>query len=314
MKGNAGDYGNAEPAPEAPKAGKGGLANARPGRYSCPRHPQRAAHEPALHHHMHGPQEQPTAPAPVGAQPGDTSNADPRNIYVRNLPRDCTDERLHQMAAAFGEIESSKSMIDAATGKCKGYGFVRYRSEEQAQRAIRELTKRGMHAAVARDSFRTQLKRLQDRRSANVYVANLPPHVDERRLAELARPLAVVSARVLRDPVTGRHRGAGFARMADRHAALLLIDRLRGLRLPGAPAPLVPRIADSPEQKLFKRMAGAEPRRPPSPQAWRPLLVCPPPAVYVPYAGFAPPGFAAGYGPPMYVPLPEHYHQPPGGG
>ncbi|KAJ2415472.1 hypothetical protein GGI10_001673 [Coemansia sp. RSA 2530] len=137
---------------------------------------------------------------------------DSRNVYIRNLPEDCTDSVLVRMASPYGNIESSKSIIHEVTGKCKGYGFVKYRTAEQAEKAIEAFTAQGLHSTLAKDSFKSKLKRLQDRSSANVYVSNLSSDIDEAGLVELIKPHPVVSARILRDTLTGQHKGAGFAR------------------------------------------------------------------------------------------------------
>ncbi|KAJ2197640.1 hypothetical protein IW145_002465 [Coemansia sp. RSA 521] len=266
----------------------------------------------------------------------DPSAVDSRNVYIRNLNEDCTDSTLAQMASPFGDIESSKSIIHDSTGKCKGYGFVKYRTEEQASRAIEAFNAQGFQSTLARDSFKAKLKRLQDRTSANVYVSNLPSSVDEEQLTALARPHAVLSARILRDPVSGQHKGAGFIRMADRDTALAVIEQLKGVRLANAPGPLIPRIADSQGQKLLKKHANADSTREEfrsattSPLMWSPVLVyspatSPPPHdarripspsfahdMFVPYAGYASPPYAAGYASPqpMYAHLPEQPQVP----
>ncbi|KAJ2080967.1 hypothetical protein H4R24_002684 [Coemansia sp. RSA 988] len=229
---------------------------------------------------------------PLTAAFGDTtvSAVDSRNVYIRNLGEDCTDETLVRMASPFGEIESSKSIIQETTGKCKGYGFVKYRTEEQAARAIEAFNAKGLHSTLAKDSFKSKLKRLQDRNSANIYVSNLPTDIDEEQLVEIIKPYPVVSARILRDSLTGQHKGAGFARMVDRETALQVIESLKGLRLPNAPGPLIPRIADSEGQKQLKKQINGEQSRPidegnifvrsgaTSPLMWSPVLVYSPAA------------------------------------
>ena len=42
------------------------------------------------------------------------------NVYIRGLQPDTTDEMLYDLAVRFGEIESSKAIIDMSTGLCKG--------------------------------------------------------------------------------------------------------------------------------------------------------------------------------------------------
>ncbi|KAJ2781004.1 hypothetical protein GGI15_003355 [Coemansia interrupta] len=183
---------------------------------------------------------------------------DSRNVYIRNLPEDCTDEVLVHMAMPYGEIESSKSIINEETGKCKGYGFVKYRLQHQAECAIEAFNAQGLQSTLAKDSFKSKLKRLQDKSSANVYISNLSPDIDEDALVELIKPYTVVSARILRDTLTGQHKGAGFARMPDRETAMLVIDKLKGLRLPNSSGPLLPRIADSEGQKQLKKHINGE--------------------------------------------------------
>ncbi|KAJ2821946.1 hypothetical protein FBU31_004741, partial [Coemansia sp. 'formosensis'] len=221
--------------------------------------------------------------APIVLDMGCSAEAvDSRNVYIRNLPEECTDSVLVRMASPYGIIESSKSIIHEVTGKCKGYGFVKYRTADQAERAIEAFNAQGLQSTLAKDSFKSKLKRLQDRSSANVYVSNLSPDIDEAGLVELIKPHPVVSARILRDTLTGQHKGAGFARMPDRDTALLVIEKLKNIRLVNAPGPLQPRIADSEGQKQLKKQVNGEGGRfddvlvrsgATSPIVWSPVLV-----------------------------------------
>jgi len=42
------------------------------------------------------------------------------NVYIRGLRPETSDEMLQQIASRFGDIVSSKSIIDHTTGLCKG--------------------------------------------------------------------------------------------------------------------------------------------------------------------------------------------------
>ena len=42
------------------------------------------------------------------------------NVYIRGLLPETTDEMLHMWGMRFGDIQSSKSIIDLKTGLCKG--------------------------------------------------------------------------------------------------------------------------------------------------------------------------------------------------
>ncbi|KAJ2775637.1 hypothetical protein H4R18_005962 [Coemansia javaensis] len=328
------------PSPGSPLLGPHSPASAGTAPYLVPAHdPHHHQHHQHHHQHRHGraasPHGQvahspPLSPVFMYVRTDTTEELDPRNVYIRSLPEDCDDAALEALAAPYGAIESSKSIMDEATGKCKGYGFVMYQTEDQAAHAIAALNAMGLHSSLARDSLKSKLKRLQDRNSTNVYVANLPADMDEARLVELLRPHRVVSAKILRDSATGQHRSVGFARMEDRESAMAAIELLKGMVLPNAPAPLSPRIADSADQKRLKRLFGvAGPPRLPtaddvalvrsanaSPAMWSPVLVytpagSPPPMLPLPaavdhYPGYPPPPPAFGYASP-----PGGYASPP---
>lgn len=46
------------------------------------------------------------------------------NVFVKYLPSDLTDQDFYKLFSPFGEIISSKIMVDQSTGKSLGYGFV----------------------------------------------------------------------------------------------------------------------------------------------------------------------------------------------
>lgn len=52
------------------------------------------------------------------------------NVYIRGLLPETTDELLEIWGSRFGDIKSSKSIIDLNTGLCKGFGFVKYHGYE----------------------------------------------------------------------------------------------------------------------------------------------------------------------------------------
>ncbi|KAJ1889400.1 hypothetical protein LPJ66_008051, partial [Kickxella alabastrina] len=193
-------------------------------------------------------------PADQSAQ--DTT--DSRNVYIRNLPEDCTDDALVLLASPYGEIESSKSIINDVDGKCKGYGFVKYKTAEQAMMAIAAFKIQGLPSNLAKDSFKSKLKRLHDKKSANVYISNLPTNFDDNALIEIIKPFPVISVKILKDALTGQPKGAGFARMPDRETAIQVIEKLKQTRLPNNSGPLTPRIADSDEQKQLKKQVHGE--------------------------------------------------------
>lgn len=102
------------------------------------------------------------------------------NVYIRGLPPDTTDESLLEMCERFGEISSSKAIVDPQTGTCKGFGFACFESESDAQICIAGLIHCGYQVSFAKESFSARLKSLQDPQSTNLYVSNLPLDMHEK--------------------------------------------------------------------------------------------------------------------------------------
>ncbi|UCD32498.1 MAG: RNA-binding protein [Desulfobacterales bacterium] len=61
------------------------------------------------------------------------------NIYVGNLSYNITEDSLRSMFEEFGEIESTKVIMDRFTGRSKGFGFVEMPSNSEADQAIKSL-------------------------------------------------------------------------------------------------------------------------------------------------------------------------------
>lgn len=62
-----------------------------------------------------------------------------KKIYVGNLPFVATSETLGEIFASFGEVASSKIVMDRDTGRSKGFGFVEMSDDNQANAAIEKL-------------------------------------------------------------------------------------------------------------------------------------------------------------------------------
>lgn len=60
-------------------------------------------------------------------------------LYVRNLPADMTDGRLKALFEEFGPVTDVKAVLDRETGACKGFGFVRFATMDEATAAVAEM-------------------------------------------------------------------------------------------------------------------------------------------------------------------------------
>ncbi|KAJ1563980.1 Protein phosphatase PP2A regulatory subunit B [Nowakowskiella sp. JEL0078] len=74
--------------------------------------------------------------------PPHDANLDNKNLYIKNLEDHIDNLELFNMFRKFGRIVSARVMRDDATGRSKGFGFVSFEADDQAQRAIAELNGR----------------------------------------------------------------------------------------------------------------------------------------------------------------------------
>lgn len=61
-------------------------------------------------------------------------------LYVGNLPYTIDDGRLREIFGAFGAPLSATVVVDRASGRSKGYGFVEM-TDEDARKAIESLNR-----------------------------------------------------------------------------------------------------------------------------------------------------------------------------
>jgi RNA recognition motif-containing protein len=61
------------------------------------------------------------------------------NIYVGNLNYRVRENDLRSLLEQYGTVENVKVVKDRDTGRSKGFGFVEFTEDDDAQRAIEEL-------------------------------------------------------------------------------------------------------------------------------------------------------------------------------
>ncbi|KAK5117391.1 hypothetical protein LTR62_006009 [Meristemomyces frigidus] len=180
------------------------------------------------------------------------------NVYIRGLLPETTDQMLENWGQRFGDIKSSKSIIDMNTGLCKGFGFVKYHNYEDAENCIRGFHYLGYEVSFARESFYSKLKTFSDELNTNLYVSNLPKSMNEHELANLFAPHTVCSSRILRDK-NGHGRGVGFARFDSRESCEEVIRTFNNhpIKCSDEDLQIQIRYADTQEQKSLKQQTQA---------------------------------------------------------
>ncbi|MEJ7766369.1 MAG: RNA-binding protein [Chitinophagaceae bacterium] len=78
------------------------------------------------------------------------------NIYISNLSFHTTDEDLKALFAKFGQVTSAKVIMDKATDRSRGFGFVEMTSEEEGKEAMlslnnKEIEGRAISVSVAKE-------------------------------------------------------------------------------------------------------------------------------------------------------------------
>ncbi len=65
-----------------------------------------------------------------------------RRLYVGNLAWTVTDQDLHDAFSEAGTVDSAQVIIDRATNRSRGFGFVEMASDDAAESAIKNLNGR----------------------------------------------------------------------------------------------------------------------------------------------------------------------------
>lgn len=73
-----------------------------------------------------------------------------RRLYVGNLAWTVTDQDLQEAFSEAGAVDSSQVIIDRATNRSRGFGFVEMTSDEAAEAAIKNLNGRDIKGRAIR--------------------------------------------------------------------------------------------------------------------------------------------------------------------
>eukprot|EP00199_Chlamydomonas_sp_CCMP681_P005939 CAMPEP_0119110008 /NCGR_PEP_ID=MMETSP1180-20130426/25894_1 /TAXON_ID=3052 ORGANISM="Chlamydomonas cf sp, Strain CCMP681" /NCGR_SAMPLE_ID=MMETSP1180 /ASSEMBLY_ACC=CAM_ASM_000741 /LENGTH=256 /DNA_ID=CAMNT_0007096103 /DNA_START=101 /DNA_END=868 /DNA_ORIENTATION=- len=155
-------------------------------------------------------------------------------VYVGNLDPQITEELVWELFTQAGPVVNVYLPKDRVTGTHQGYGFVEYRSEEDADYAIKILNMIKVYTKPIRVNKAASDKRQLDV-GANLFVGNLDPDVDEKLLYDTFSAFGVIVAtpKIMRDPETGNSRGFGFVSFDCFEASDAAIEAMSGQFLCG---------------------------------------------------------------------------------
>lgn len=149
--------------------------------------------------------------------------------YVGNLDPQVSEELLWELFVQAGPVVNVYVPKDRVTNLHQGYGFVEFRSEEDADYAIKILNMIKLYGKPIRVNKASQDKKSLDV-GANLFVGNLDPDVDEKLLYDTFSAFGVIvtNPKIMRDPETGNSRGFGFVSYDSFEASDAAIESMNG--------------------------------------------------------------------------------------
>ncbi|KAA6379712.1 MAG: putative elav G [Streblomastix strix] len=187
------------------------------------------------------------------------NQTDRLNLFVKYLPNDVTDEELYELFSPFGEIVSSKVMIENKSGDSLGYGFVRFTKSDDADRAMTAMNNYRLGNKILMVKPSNPPRQAPEViRNTNLYVKPLLPNTTEQSLTTLFSPYGkIVAIKVMVDRQTNSSRQIGFVRFSTQEEADAALHGVSGHKLDPSHPPLTVRYAETEEIKQ-RRMAEKE--------------------------------------------------------
>jgi RNA recognition motif-containing protein len=173
----------------------------------------------------------PAAVSRAGENKGEREMA--TKIHVENLPCDISEERLRDIFAQIGSVESVKLETDLITRRPKCAGYVEMSLDVDAFRAVNcfdgaTFKDRKIHVEEAKPFYERAkevlMNRFADDMTTKVFVENLPCDITEERLKDVFTQVgAVGEVKIQKDLLTLQARCSGTVEM------LLDVDAYRAV-------------------------------------------------------------------------------------
>jgi len=178
-----------------------------------------------------------------------------RFLIVNYLPQTFTEKALHALFSAVGPLDSVKLMCDKKTGYSFGFGFVNFKQEIHAERAI-ELYN-GYHVENKKIKVSVAYPSSEQIKGSNLYVSNLPRDTTPEQLELMFSKFGrIVHRTVLMDKITKLPRGVGFVRFLKRESAHQAHQEMQDFTPSGAEEPIRVKFADDHGKQKAKYVAG----------------------------------------------------------
>lgn len=149
-------------------------------------------------------------------------------LYIGNCDQRVNEEILWELFLQCGPVVSVQMPRDKITTEHQGYGFVEFKSEEDADYAIKIMHMTKLYGKPIKVNKASQDKRTQEV-GANIWIGNLDPDVDEKMLFDTFNSFGLIlSTKITRDPETGESKGHGFVSYDSFESADAAIEAMNG--------------------------------------------------------------------------------------
>ncbi|EIE23928.1 RNA-binding domain-containing protein [Coccomyxa subellipsoidea C-169] len=150
-------------------------------------------------------------------------------VYVGNLDVQLSEELVWELFVQSGPVVNVYLPKDRVTSQHQGYGFVEFKSEDDADYAIKILNMIKVYGKPIRVNKASQDKKTQDV-GANLFIGNIDPDVDEKLLYDTfsAFGMIIQTPKIMRDPETGATKGFGFVSYDSFEASDAAIEAMNG--------------------------------------------------------------------------------------
>jgi RNA recognition motif-containing protein len=180
-----------------------------------------------------------------------------QNLFITRLPRSYTDLDLAALFKTF-EPRSAKIMVDPATGRSKGFGFIYFECEQDGKAAFDAMngTKHDcperMFTIIMQPSNHDG--RIASAESRAVYLRNIPMAATKADVEDLLLPFGTITTFSLRPDFHGSAAWVVYVEYETIESAkkAMLALHQKWTRLPG-PAPVIAKFADTDELKRERR-------------------------------------------------------------
>ncbi|KAK6934178.1 RNA recognition motif domain [Dillenia turbinata] len=160
-----------------------------------------------------------------------------RKLFIRGLGWDTTTDGLRKLFSTYGELEEAVVILDKATGKSKGYGFITFKHVDGALLALKEPSKKidgrmtVTQLASAGISGSGNSANAVDVSLRKIYVANVPHEMPADRLLNHFAAYGEIEEGPLGfDKQTGKSRGfALFVYKSVEAAKASLVDPVKNI-------------------------------------------------------------------------------------